>query len=148
MSCDEPSIRAISRADSRPATPAPAPDLIDPTPTQPDSGKMRAVHTCAWVWHHQRANAGQRIIGSLYCKGCLTIRLGLERNDRIGAPVGCVFDFSFFFCHLVSPLASTFHPPSRLDHRRKTNCKQITFRPTLTATRLPFFSHFFASFVL
>jgi len=45
------------------------------------------------------------------CKGCLAFRLGSERNDRIGAPVGHAFDFSLFFCHLLPPLASTFTLP-------------------------------------
>src|SRR5258708_39121555 len=31
-----------------------------------------------------------------------------------------------------------FHPPSPLDHRRKTNCERITSHPTLTASRYPF----------
>src|SRR5260370_41564955 len=39
-----------------------------------------------------------------------------------------------------------FHPPSQLDHRRKTNCKRITSHPTLTASRYPFFILFVSPF--
>ncbi len=71
------------------------------------------------------------------CKDCLAFRLGSERNDRTGAPVGHASTPQFLLSfRLASRLH--FHPPSRLDHRRKTNCERITSHPTLTASRYPF----------
>ncbi len=74
------------------------------------------------------------------CKGCLAFRLGSERNDRIGAPVGHASEstphFSFVISSRLSPLLSpslSTRPPAQ------DNCEQITFCPTLTASRFPFF---------
>ena len=74
---------------------------------------------------------------------CGTVRIASysrsERNGncRVGAPVGHAFDpfFSLLSSRLTFRLH--FHPPSRLDHRRKANRERITFHPTLTASRFP-----------
>jgi hypothetical protein len=66
------------------------------------------------------------------------VRLGSERNDRIGAPVGHAF------CLAFSP---TLTPPFRLDHRRKTTANKSLPVP-LSASRYPFFNLFVFLFSL
>src|SRR5260221_8810706 len=77
--------------------------------------------------------------------GCVRIasysRSERNGNCRVGAPVGHAFDpFSLLSSRLTFRLH--FHPPSRLDHRRKTNRERITFHLTLTASRFPPFISF------
>ncbi len=84
---------------------------------------------------------------------CGTVRIASysrsERNGncRVGAPVGHAFDpFSLLSSRLAFRLH--FHPPSRLDYRRKTNRERTTFHPTLTASRFPLFFLFVFLFSL
>ncbi len=70
------------------------------------------------------------------CKDCLVFTLGAERKLPCRSARR----------PRVRPLH--FHPPSRLDHRRKTNRERITFHPTLTASRFPLFFLFVFLFSL
>src|SRR5713226_1747138 len=78
---------------------------------------------------------------------CNSVRIashsGLERSRMtvLERPSATHSTFHFSFVISIPHLASRhyFCPPSRLDHRRKTNCEQITFRPTFTVSRFPFF---------
>src|SRR5258707_871135 len=78
--------------------------------------------------------------------GCVRIasysRSERNGNCRVGAPVGHAFDpFSLLSSHLAFRLH--FHPPSRLDHRRKTTANE-SFSITLSQPPVfPFSSYLF-----
>src|SRR5260370_39015903 len=69
-----------------------------------------------------------------------------SRNCRVGAPVGHAFDAFFLLSsHLASRLYS--HPPSRLDHRRKTTANESLSIPLSQPPAFPFSSYLFFSFL-
>src|SRR5258707_729323 len=74
-------------------------------------------------------------------------RLDRSRNCRVGAPVGHAFDAFFLLSsHLTSHLYS--HPPSRLDHRRKTTANESLSIPLSQPPAFPLLSHFFSFFLV